>query len=56
MLEVMSGAGDLFENMAGPGAFAPRPEDRPLTKFELRGKRLGHAVRDLVFRRREGPI
>jgi tRNA (guanine-N7-)-methyltransferase len=52
MLEVMSGAGDLFENTAGSGAFAPRPEERPLTKFELRGKRLGHAVRDLVFRRR----
>ncbi len=56
MLEVMSGAGDLFENTAGSGAFAPRPEDRPLTKFELRGQRLGHAVRDLVFRRREGSI
>ena len=25
---------------------------RPVTKFELRGRRLGHAVRDLVFRRR----
>ena len=31
--------------------FAPRPEHRPLTKFEQRGIRLGHAVRDLVFRR-----
>jgi tRNA (guanine-N7-)-methyltransferase len=26
---------------------------RPLTKFESRGRRLGHPVRDLVFRRRE---
>jgi tRNA (guanine-N7-)-methyltransferase len=25
---------------------------RPVTKFESRGRRLGHAVRDLVFRRR----
>ena len=25
---------------------------RPVTKFEARGRRLGHAVRDLVFRRR----
>jgi tRNA (guanine-N7-)-methyltransferase len=31
--------------------FAPRPDYRPLTKFEARGLRLGHGVRDLVFRR-----
>ena len=31
--------------------FAPRPEYRPLTKFERRGLRLGHEVRDIVFRR-----
>jgi tRNA (guanine-N7-)-methyltransferase len=31
--------------------FAPRPPWRPLTKFEARGMRLGHAVFDLVFRR-----
>jgi tRNA (guanine-N7-)-methyltransferase len=31
--------------------FAPRPEHRPLTKFEARGQRLGHAVRDVLFRR-----
>lgn len=30
-------------------AYAPRPEYRPLTKFEQRGLRLGHSVRDLVF-------
>lgn len=34
-----------------PGGFAPRPEDRPLTKFEKRGQRLGHGVWDLVYRR-----
>jgi tRNA (guanine-N7-)-methyltransferase len=32
--------------------FAPRPAWRPETKFEARGVRLGHAVFDLVFRRR----
>ena len=32
--------------------FAARPEHRPLTKFETRGLKLGHGVRDLVFRRR----
>ncbi len=31
--------------------FAPRPEDRPLTKFETRGLKLGHGVWDAVFRR-----
>ena len=29
--------------------YAPRPEYRPLTKFEQRGLRLGHAVWDLIF-------
>ena len=32
--------------------YAPRPESRPLTKFETRGLRLGHGVWDLLFRRR----
>jgi len=32
--------------------YAPRPESRPLTKFEARGLRLGHGVWDLLFRRR----
>ena len=31
--------------------YAPRPEYRPLTKFEKRGLALGHGVWDLVFRR-----
>jgi len=31
--------------------FAPRPDWRPETKFEMRGRKLGHAVFDLVFRR-----
>ena len=40
----------LLENV-GEG-FAPRPEYRPLTKFEARGVRLGLPVRDLLCRRR----
>jgi tRNA (guanine-N7-)-methyltransferase len=32
--------------------FAPRPAWRPQTKFETRGRKLGHGVRDIVFRRR----
>ncbi len=33
--------------------YAPRPEYRPLTKFEQRGLRLGHDVWDLVFRKKQ---
>ena len=40
----------LLENSCA--RFAPRPEYRPLTKFERRGLELGHEVRDLIFRRR----
>jgi tRNA (guanine-N7-)-methyltransferase len=32
--------------------FAPRPEYRPLTKFERRGLKLGHGVWDILFERR----
>ena len=31
--------------------YAPRPDYRPLTKFEQRGLNLGHGVWDLLFRR-----
>jgi len=51
MLEVLS-AEPLLENTAD--GYAPRPDYRPLTKFENRGLKLGHGVWDLVFRRR-GP-
>lgn len=52
MMEVLSADNRRFENRAGPGRFTPRPQDRPLTKFEQRGQRLGHGVWDLVFSRR----
>ena len=50
MMEVL-GADPRLCNMAGPGNYAPRPENRPLTKFERRGERLGHGVWDLLFSR-----
>ena len=50
MMTVLSAESDLA-NACGEGQFAPRPEHRPLTKFEKRGERLGHGVWDLVFRR-----
>lgn len=31
--------------------YAPRPEYRPLTKFEQRGIRLGHGVWDIIFKK-----
>lgn len=50
VLAVLS-AEPLLQNTAAD--YAPRPEYRPLTKFEQRGIRLGHGVWDLVFRRKE---
>ncbi|WP_338032677.1 tRNA (guanosine(46)-N7)-methyltransferase TrmB [Chromatium okenii] len=52
MLETLDAAALWFENTAGAGHFAPRPSSRPLTRFEQRGERLGHPVRDVIFRRR----
>ena len=49
MLEVLS-AEPTLENTAE--GFAPRPDYRPVTKFEKRGLRLGHGVWDVVFRKR----
>ena len=47
-LECFDATADL-ENPAGPGNFSPRPPQRPLTKFERRGEKLGHGVWDLVM-------
>jgi len=41
-----------LDNVAGAGRFHPRPDWRPLTKFEQRGQRLGHGVWDLLYRKR----
>jgi len=37
-----------LKNPAGKGDYTPRPESRPLTKFEQRGKKLGHGVWDIM--------
>ena len=50
MLEVASGCAAL-RNESPDGTFVPRPDSRPVTKFERRGHRLGHGVWDLAFRR-----
>ena len=48
MMEVMSEA-EGYSNMAGDREYSPRPDYRPITKFEKRGERLGHGVWDLLF-------
>jgi tRNA (guanine-N7-)-methyltransferase len=50
MLEVL-GASPEFENASPSGGCIERPE-RGATRFERRGRRLGHAVFDLEFVRR----
>ena len=49
MLEVLGAEPTLTNSADG---YAPRPDWRPLTKFENRGIKLGHGVWDLVFTRR----
>jgi tRNA (guanine-N7-)-methyltransferase len=49
MLEVLSAEPSLANTAEN---FAPRPDFRPLTKFENRGIRLGHGVWDLIFKKR----
>lgn len=51
MMDVMSAAAG-YANAAGAGQYST-DADRPLTKFEKRGQRLGHAVHDLIFIRTE---
>ncbi len=41
-----------FINTADASGFVPRPDDRPLTRFERRGHRLGHGVWDMAYQRR----
>ncbi|MGB2079854.1 MAG: tRNA (guanosine(46)-N7)-methyltransferase TrmB [Vibrio sp.] len=50
MIEIMNQAPG-FENIATDGDYIPRPDERPLTKFEARGHRLGHGVWDIKYRR-----
>ncbi len=50
MMQVMNQA-EGFENTAGKDQYLPRPDYRPLTKFEQRGQRLGHGVWDLIFKK-----
>ncbi|MFC4701352.1 tRNA (guanosine(46)-N7)-methyltransferase TrmB [Glaciecola siphonariae] len=50
MIEVMQAA-EGYENTSSDGVFVPRPNYRPITKFEVRGQKLGHGVWDIIFKR-----
>lgn len=50
MLEHMEAAPG-FRNAWRVGDYHPRPDWRPLTKFEQRGQRQGHGVWDLIYTR-----
>jgi tRNA (guanine-N7-)-methyltransferase len=47
----VAGACAALRNESSEGAYVPRPDSRPVTRFERRGQRLGHGVWDLAFRR-----
>ena len=48
MLAILS-ANAGFKNASPTDDYSPRPDYRPLTKFENRGLKLGHGVWDLIF-------
>lgn len=51
VLAVLSAEPHLQNTVAD---YAPRPDYRPLTKFEQRGLKLGHGVWDMIFTRKNG--
>ncbi len=51
MLKVMN-AMPMYVNRAADGGAVDKPSYRPRTKFEQRGRRLGHDIWDLIFERR----
>lgn len=52
MIEVMQQASG-YKNMSPTQDYVPRPEYRPITKFEVRGQKLGHGVWDIIFTREQ---
>jgi tRNA (guanine-N7-)-methyltransferase len=53
MAEVMQASPDFHSSHPQGEPFSPRPDFRPLTKFEQRGLRLGHGVWDLLYIKNE---
>jgi len=52
MLEVMLGE-EGWNNLSSTNDYVPKPDDRPVTKFQARGERLGHGVWDLMFEKND---
>lgn len=50
MIDVLENRPRL-ENLAGTGNSYPRPDWRPLTKFERRGLEAGHVINDFIFKK-----
>lgn len=50
MLEILNSRADL-ENLSPDGTYVLRPDERPVSRFEQRGKNKGHNVYDLAYRR-----
>lgn len=50
MAEVVNN-NSAYNNTAEEGDYVPRPDYRPITKFETRGQKLGHGVWDLIYER-----
>ena len=50
-MRAVVGACSTLHNDSVDGKYVPRPDSRPVTRFERRGQRLGHGVWDLAFRR-----
>ena len=48
MLDILDNI-DNLSNYSGRGKFTPRPDFRPMTKFERRGIDRGHGVWDLIY-------
>ncbi|CUX97140.1 tRNA (guanosine(46)-N7)-methyltransferase TrmB [Candidatus Hoaglandella endobia] len=55
ILMVMS-VNKMFLNLSTSGDYVPRPVNRPYTKFEQRGQRLGYSVWDLIFTKKSKVI
>jgi len=45
-------ASELFNNLSADNAYIEKPVERPTTKFEKRGQKLGHGVWDLLFQKK----
>ncbi|AMA64743.1 tRNA (guanine-N(7)-)-methyltransferase [Candidatus Arsenophonus lipoptenae] len=40
-----------YKNLSVSGNYIERPVTRPMTKFEIKGKKLGHKIFDLMFKK-----